>query len=176
MGKKGKLAEQVLEVMERAFHAGHELAFLDAIEFCYQTKRILPEWAFSELAHRSRQQATGKYKPKKKMGPHSKPWDEQEQIVKDAECYAVVNDWREAPLRERQDFLKAEAGVKHYTFRPTFDAFAAAGKKLHLSREGAIKAYYRHDKRRKTGSYYVSLLYVLPDVVAYFTCNEELLN
>lgn len=166
MAKKDKLAEQILAVMEESFYLGYELALLDAIVFCYDTKRTLPEWAFAEIAERSHRQATGKYKPKKKKGRLSQPWGEQEYIVKDARCFGLVNDLRGYSPRQSKRALKTEA----------FDAFAVVGKRLHLGREGALKAYYRHKKRMKDGTCYVSLLHLHPDYVAYLTYNQELLD
>jgi hypothetical protein len=58
------------------------------------------------------------------------------------------------------------------------DAFTAATRELGLRGEGETvrKAYYRHHKRIGKHTYYISLLFCLPDYVAYLVYNEALLG
>jgi hypothetical protein len=154
VGKPKDLKAQILAVMERAFRAGSELALLDAISFCEETRLPLPSWSLRELAQRARAQARGE-KIKKKMGRHSL-LGEQRDLLSDARCFELVTEARKIGSEK----LKGD------------DAFSVAGKELHLSRETVRKAYYRF-KKKTASERYISLLY-LQDPVSFLIYNSLL--
>ena len=149
----------MLDLMEHAFRAGHELALHDAIVLCHERKQCLPPWALAELARRSQVVGRGE-KAKKRMGRHALPRTEQQQLLSDACCFEKVNECREQWTRK----LRGE------------DAFSAASHELNLDKETIRKAYSRHKRRLGKRGYYISLLYCLPDFVGYLEHNEALLG
>lgn len=155
MGKKS-LSKQIFDLTERAFRNGHELAFLDVIVFCHESKRPLPAWALDELARRSHLQAHGKYKPKKKRGPHGSLQRQQQDFVTDARRFQAVRDLCD-------EGMKWQDAVEKVSLTKPLRGY-----------ETIRKSYFHHKKRLDRGTHYISLIYLQPDVVAYVIYNREL--
>jgi len=130
-----------LSEMGRFFHAGHELALHDAINYCYWTNTSPPKWVMEELARRSWAQ-TGGEKPKRKKGRYASPLVEQRQLVEDAYRFEVVN-------RLRRDHRLT-----------LVQAFEEAVLECGKTAEAIQKSYYRFKKGLKAGTLYLSRSYV----------------
>jgi hypothetical protein len=135
-----ELAALILGDMERAFRTGNDLALHDAVVYCHEAKITPPGWVMAGLAKRSLQWVSGE-KPKKKMGRHSSPLEEQRQLLADAYCFAVVKDLHDHGLS--------------WT-----DSCEKAGQEVHLSTEAVRKAYSRAKKRLDRNNYYLSYQYL----------------
>jgi hypothetical protein len=135
-----ELAALILDDMERAFRAGHDLALHDAVLYCHETKQPLPNWVMEGLAKRSRQAVSGE-KVKKKMGRHASPLEQQRQLLADAYCFEAVSELHDQGLSWVQ-------------------AFEEATDELEVSAEAIRKAYSRAKKRLNSNDYYLSYQYL----------------
>jgi hypothetical protein len=135
-----ELVALILGDMERAFRAGHELALHDAVVYCHESKQPPPNWVMEALAQQARQSARGA-KPKKKMGRHASPLEQQRQLLADAYCFEFVQELHVSGLSWER-------------------AFAKTGDEVHLSAEAVRKAYSRAKKRFANKDYYLSYLHL----------------
>lgn len=152
------LAAKMLDLMEHAFRAGHELALHDAIVLCHHNKQRLPDWVMAETARRSRSYACGE-KPERKRGRHGAPLTKQRELLEDAKRFDAVQDL----MASRKLFWEAALEVLSKT-------------KPLRGYETLRKSYLRHNKRLKTKTFYVSLLCCQGDYVGYLNHNDYLLN